>query len=173
MTHDPMRPWRPRPLAHHRTQPYYERPARHNFPWRRSKPESARVLRLRRPLREEENGSVLDVFDDETHEVRIKIDGGFVRYKSSMGASGKILLRPWCTKKLQTILSLYFRWLQCDVDCLRHDEVEKHTRWWEAIDAENMKNAGVIPQAIQNMLDTFRLTTNTNLLWPWAICKYT
>eukprot|EP00944_MAST-04C_sp_MAST-4C-sp1_P015958 g15958.t1 len=102
---------------------------------------------------EEENGSVLDVFDDETHEVRVKIDGGVRPIQKFDGCFGQdstqtMVYQETANDIVRSVLDGYNATL---IAYGMTGSGKTYTMMGSNYSAENMKNAGVIPQAIQNI----------------------
>ena len=101
---------------------------------------------------EEENGSVLDVFDTETNEVRVKIDGGVRPMQKFDGCFGQdstqTMVPRNCERYCRSVLDGYNATL---IAYGMTGSGKTHTMMGSNYSAQNMKNAGVIPQAIQNI----------------------
>ena len=94
---------------------------------------------------EEENGSVLDVFDDETHEVRVKIDGGVRPIQKFDGCFGQdstqtMVYQETANDIVRSVLDGYNATL---IAYGMTGSGKTYTMMGSNYSAENMKNAGV------------------------------
>ena len=102
---------------------------------------------------EEENGSVLDVFDTETNEVRVKIDGGVRPMQTFDGCFGQdstqaMVYQEAANDVVHSVLDGYNATL---IAYGQTGSGKTYTMMGGNYNTEDMKNAGVIPQAIQNI----------------------
>ena len=93
------------------------------------------------------------LFDDETHEVRVKIDGGVRPMQKFDGCFGQdstetMVYQETANDIVRSVLDGYNATL---IAYGMTGSGKTYTMMGSNYNAQNMKNAGVIPQAIQNI----------------------